>query len=172
MLLLWFELNSFESAFGKGLNNRNYYIDLIKEFSPNSSKNNASKCDEIPGFGFPIQSIPQFYAYLERLFDVGQQNIYLRMFFFDYEIVSKNRLYKYGLEVRTFHERTYVAVVLTISGSNSSSLLDETFFVTKNPQLLPTVLKTSSIDLGNFLGCGNLKLLFKQSSGESFPQVF
>lgn len=165
LLLAFFSpLHAFLSSFGQGRVNQNYYLDLIREFTPQSN-NDEAKCGQIPALGLPVQAIAKFYAHLQNLFDVRDPNKYVRMFFYDSSNSSNMREYKYGLEVRTFTERTYLAVVIKVPRSGRINEEHETFFVTKDPNHLPIVLKTDKIDLGKFFGCGDLKLLFQRARG-------
>ena len=163
LLLLNSAVSNF-SAFGSGTASRNYTLDLIKEFTPNSN-NDEVKCKEIPGLGFPIKAVSKFNSTLASLFNPNDPNIFVRMFFYKNETVNKDREYKYGLEVRTFTERVYLVVKLKIGGKGNSHQPEETLFMTKNAQMLPAALGSSKIDLGNVLGCGDLKTLFAQARG-------
>ena len=90
------------------------------------------------------------------------KNIYVRMFYFDFKMENKKRTYKYGIEIRTFQERMYIAIVIPADSKSG----EETFFFTKNPQLLPYALGSNKIDLGKFYGCGDLKALYQRSNGQ------
>ena len=153
------------SAFGAGSSNKNYTLDLIKQFTPNAN-NDEIKCKEIPGIGLPIKVLSKFNQTLQNLFNPKDPNIFVRMFYYKDDIVDKDRHYKYGLEVRSFVERVYLVVKLVIKSTGSSNDPEEMFFMTKNPQLLPPALDAPKLDLGNVLGCGDLKSLFNQARGQ------
>ena len=154
----------FTSAFGSGNSNTNYTMDLISQFTPNAGKKDI-KCSEIPNMGFPIKVVSILEEKLSQMFNPNVNNMFVRMFFYEDNIENKDRYYKYGIEVRSFTERIYIAIKLSVKGSGSSSNPDELFLMTKNPQLLSTVLSSSKIDLSNMLGCGDLKSLYQQASG-------
>ena len=74
LLLAFFSpLHAFLSSFGQGRVNQNYYLDLIREFTPQSN-NDEAKCGQIPALGLPVQAIPKFFAHLQNLFDVRDPN--------------------------------------------------------------------------------------------------
>ena len=152
------------SAFGSGNASKNYTLDLIKEFTPNSN-NDEVKCKEIPGIGLPIKVVSKFNQTLQGLFNPRDPNTFVRMFFYKDDIVNKDRYYKYGIEIRSFTERVYVVIQLIIRSDGNSNDPEEMFFMTKNAQLLPAALESSKIDLANVLGCGDLKNLFVQATG-------
>ena len=153
------------SAFGSGSSNKNYTLDLIREFSPNQNTDEV-KCKEIPGIGLPIKVVSKFNQVLQGLFNPQDRNTFVRMFFYKDDIVNKDRFYKYGIEVRSFTERVYIVIKLIIRSTGNSHDPEEMFFMTKNPQMLPAALESSKIDLGNVLGCGDLKNLFMQATGQ------
>ena len=154
----------FSSAFGAGNSGTNYTLELIKEFTP-ASQDDEIKCRKIPGLGFPVKAISKFNQQLSELFNPSQNNTFVKMFFYKDEIVDKNRIYKYGIEIRSFIMTRYIALKLVMGGNGSSDLPEEMFLLTSNPQLLPTVLEDNNIDLGSAYGCGDLKNLFQTAQG-------
>ena len=170
LILLIFNLSllhptaSVPSAFGSGNKSTNYTLELINQFSPNSNKGNP-KCEQIPTLGYPVKVVSILNQKLREKFNPNDPNIFVRMFYYKNDNVNKDRVYKYGIEIRSFTERVYIAIVLTIPGKGSSADPEELFFMTKNAQMLPLVLETAKLDLKNALGCGDLKNLFLQASG-------
>ena len=153
------------SAFGQGNSNNNYTLDLIKQFTPNAN-NNEIKCQKIDGIGYPIKILEKFNNNLKGLFNPADPNIFVRMFYYKEDFVNKERFYKYGIEIRSFVERVYIVIKLVIKDGGSSDSPEEMFFMTKNAQLLPGALQAKKLDLGNVLGCGDLKTLFNKSTGK------
>ena len=150
------------SAFGGGSASSDYTLQLIKQFTPNS-QNDELKCKEIPGLGFPVKIVPRFNIELAKMFDPNDPNYFIKMFFYDDKMDQKDRIYKYGIEVRSFLKTMYIAMSISVAGNGNIKYED--FIVTKDPQLLPVILNATKIDLNNALGCGDLKAFFQSASG-------
>ena len=149
-----------QSAFGTSAQqSRDYSLDIIQQFQP-ALQQDEIKCKDIPGVGHPIRAIKKFNEELSKMFNPQDPNVFVRMFFFKDELVNKDRIYKYGIEVKSFTRVVYIAIKLVLGGTNPGVLPEEMFLMTTNPQLLPVVLEAGEIDLKNFLGCGDLKTLF------------
>jgi hypothetical protein len=156
---------SFQMPFNGGnlpnfLHNNPYLMNsMIGRASP-LSIGSSIQCSEIPGVGLPILAIKKFLIAVDVHLDSSNINTFVKIIFYKDTKTLTGVEIKLVVAFKTFTDEFYAAIEgeLRVKGTQRFRL--ESYHYDTDIASIREVLNEPTINVNNFVGCGNLKEIY------------
>jgi len=120
----------------------------------------APQCGEIPGVGLPILALKKFLIAVDLHLDAANINTFVKIIFFKETKTTTGLNVKLVVLFKTFTDEFYAGIEgeLRLKGTQRFRLLS--YHYDTDIKSIRDVIGESSINVNNFIGCGNLKEIY------------